>query len=69
MIKDTNLGSLPNDTKFEIILLKEMYRNLVLVRSNDCGALIRGDYTVDGQWRPIPVNYTIANSTKVRVKI
>jgi hypothetical protein len=72
MSKDTTINCLPDNTKFEVVGCEKSYRNLLLIRSNDCGALIRGEMRTSSlkdeeKWTPIGVNYIISCGTRVRV--
>lgn len=65
--KETIAGSLANGTKFEFVGFEQNYRNLIIVRANDCGVLIRGEYkSKDDNWKPLGVNYVISCSSPVR---
>jgi hypothetical protein len=69
--RETSLGFLPDKTRFEIVGLEDNFRNLVLVRANDSGCLIKGEHrTKNGDiesWSPLGINYVISCGTQVRV--
>jgi len=70
MNKEQRLGWLNNGVRFRIPGLSS-YRNLRLVRSTDCSAVIAGErqLEVSGKkiWSQIPSGYTISPDTVVEV--
>ncbi len=63
------INSVPDNTRIQILGLEHLYKDLVVVNVNDCGALIRGLYRSNRNdpFSPIPKNYIIGCSTNVRV--
>lgn len=70
-MKLTQLCCLNNGQAFKIPGLENVYRNLRLVRDNDCSAVIAGDRRLDVNgskiWAQIPTGYTISPYTVVEV--
>lgn len=68
-MKEMQLNNLNRGQKFKISGLDNTYRNLKLVRDNDCSAVIAGErcLTVNGSkvWSQIPAGYTISPYTVV----
>jgi hypothetical protein len=64
------LGWLNNGTRFKIPGLN-CYRNLRLVRSTDCSAVIAGERQIEVSgkkiWSQIPSGYTISPNTVVDI--
>lgn len=64
--KESTAGSLPNNSKFEFVGLEHCFRNLIAVRANDCGVLIRGEYKDKDTWKLLGVNYVVSGGSPVR---
>lgn len=61
------IGSLKIGTRVVIIGLENYYKNIEIVYSNDCGCAVKGYHKVDGTFKALGSNFTISNSTPVRI--